>query len=284
MKPSSSVTAVTLAAFALISCAGDRPEHSSESAEDHASEKHETDSVFLEDLTWVEVGDAIASGKTTVLIPTGGVEQNGPHMALGKHNAILEVTMEQVARRLGDALVAPIIAYVPEGEIDPPTRHMRFPGTISLPQEQFTKLVEFPARSLRVHGFRDIVLIGDSGGNQDGMGQAADLLNAEWARTDVRVHHVEEYYAANGFREWLLTQGETEEAIGRHGGISGTSQLMAAAPEMIRTDLLAPNGGYEGSGVGGDPTRASVEYGRKGLEMKIAVAVSRIEELRDSAR
>src|SRR5262245_46961967 len=91
------------------------------------------DTVFLEQLTWDEVRDSIAAGKTTVIVPTGGTEQNGPHMALGKHNVRVAANADAIARRLGNALVAPVMAYVPEGGIDPPTGHMRFAGTISLP-------------------------------------------------------------------------------------------------------------------------------------------------------
>src|SRR4029078_5186631 len=68
-------------------------------------------SVFLEDLTWMEVRDAIAGGKTTVIVPTGGTEQNGPHMALGKHNYLVTYKAGQIAKQLGDALVAPVVSY-----------------------------------------------------------------------------------------------------------------------------------------------------------------------------
>ncbi len=239
--------------------------------------------VFLEELTWPEVRDALAAGWTTILIPTGGVEQGGPHLALGKHNAIIRVTSERIAQRLGDALVAPVIAYVPEGEINPPTGHMQYPGTITLPDEFFQKLLEYAARSFRTEGFKDIVLLGDSGGNQDGMRQVADLLNAEWAGSGVRVHFIDRYYAGNGFHDWLLSQGETEDAIGTHAGIEDTSQLMAAAPEMVRMDRL-DQASLEGSGVTGDPTRASAEYGQHGLEMKVDAAVAQIQKLRSAPR
>ena len=239
--------------------------------------------VFLEELTWPEVRDALAAGWTTILIPTGGVEQGGPHLALGKHNAILRVTAERIARRLGDALVAPVIAYVPEGEINPPTGHMRYPGTITLPDETFRKLLESTARSFRTEGFKDIVLLGDSGGNQEGMRQVAELLNNEWAGSGVHVYFIDDYYSGNGFHDWLLSQGETEDAIGTHAGIEDTSQLMAAAPEMVRTDRL-DQAALEGSGVTGDPTRASAEYGQRGLDMKVDAAVAQIEKLRGAAR
>jgi creatinine amidohydrolase/Fe(II)-dependent formamide hydrolase-like protein len=276
-------TATLLLAVALLpSCSSQNPASENAGATPAAASQP-VDSVYLEDLTWVEVRDAIAAGKTTAIIPTGGTEQNGPHMALGKHNAILKVTMDRVARRLGDALVAPIVAYVPEGDVNPPTGHMRFPGTITLPNE-YVKLLEYAARSLKLAGFRDIVLIGDSGGNQEGMQQVAGLLNEEWASQDVRVHFIGEYYSANGFAEWLLSQGESEEAVGAHASVTDTAQLLAAAPQMVRLDKLAPGGGFEGSGVDGDPSHASVEYGRKGLDMKVDVAVERIRALRDSSR
>lgn len=239
------------------------------------------DTVFIEELTWTEVRDAIKAGNTTVILPTGGTEQNGPHMVLGKHNVIIRHTAEQIARRLGHTLVAPVVAYVPEGNIDPPSGHMRFPGAITLPNEHYMKLLEFAARSFRVNGFKDIVFIGDSGGNQNGLKQVSELLNTEWAGTGVRIHFVPEYYSGSGesFREWLIGQGEKKEDIGTHAGITDTSQLLAIAPQHIRKDKLADRGGFEGSGVSGNPTRASVAYGKKGLELKIDRTVRRIQEL-----
>jgi creatinine amidohydrolase len=237
------------------------------------------DTVFIEELTWTEVRDAIKSGKTTVILPTGGTEQNGPHMVLGKHNFIIKYTSEQIARKLGNALVAPVVTYVPEGNLDPPSGHMRYAGAITLPNEHFMKLVEYAARSFRVNGFKDIVFIGDSGGNQNGMKAVAEMLNKEWAGSGVRIHFVPEYYSGTGFSKWLQSQGEKEEDIGTHAGITDTSQLMAIDAKLIRKDKLANRGGFEGSGVSGNPTRASVAYGKKGLELKIETAVRRIKEM-----
>jgi len=123
-------------------------------------------SVFLEELTWTELRDLVKSGKTTIIVPIGGTEQNGPHMALGKHNRRVIVLSERIARALGNALVAPVIAYVPEGGISPPTEHMRFPGTITVPEDAFEKILESAARSFKLAGFRDIVFLGDHGGYQ----------------------------------------------------------------------------------------------------------------------
>ena len=241
-------------------------------------------SVFLEELTWTEVRDAIDDGTTTIIIPTAGTEQNGPHMVLGKHKFIINHASAMIARELGNALVAPVVTYVPEGSVENPRGHMSKAGTITLPEEHFMTLLEYAARSLAVHGFTDIVLIGDSGGNQRGMERVAAMLNEEWAGEDARVHFVGDYYSDNGFREWLMEQGETEETIGGHAGISDTSQLLAVDPRHIRTDKLAPGGGFEDSGVSGDPTRASVERGVKGIQMKVDAALAQIRELMETSR
>ena len=165
------------------------------------------DTTFLEELTWTEVRDAIQAETTTVIIPTAGMEQKGPHMVLGEHRFVVNHVADLIARRLGNALVAPVITHVPEGNLDPPSGHMRYPGPITLPNEYFMKVVEYSARSLAVHGFTDIVLIGDSGGNQRGLQQVAELLATEWATGSTRVHFVGDYYSNNGFREWLESQG-----------------------------------------------------------------------------
>ena len=231
------------------------------------------DSVFLEELTWTEVRDLIDSGTTRVLIPTAGTEQNGPHMVLGKHRYIIDHTTNLIARELGQTLVAPAMTYVPEGDIDPPSGLMRWPGTISLPNEHFVKVLEYTARSLAVHGFTDILFISDSGSNMRGIAEVTEALNNEWRGSPARVHDVSDYYANNGVREWLEAEGETPDSIGTHAGIKDTSQLLYVNPQHIRVDKLAYEGGFENSGVTGDPTRASRSRGQKGIDLKVEAAV-----------
>lgn len=241
------------------------------------------DTVFLEELTWTEVRDALSAGKTTVIIPTGGTEQNGPHMVLGKHNYLVRYKAGEIATRLGNALVAPVMAYVPEGEVDPPTGHMRFSGTITTPQEVFASVLEFAARSLKQHGFRDIAFLGDSGGNQAAQKSVADTLNKEWVSTPVRVHHLTDYYPGPG-DAWLKEQGEKDEDVGSHASIHDTASLLFLNPGMIRRDKLAPAKAGDGSGVVGNPARATAEYGKRILEMQIDAAVRQIRALRETGR
>src|SRR5712672_2048154 len=170
---------------------------------------HASGTVFLEELTWTELRDLIQSGKTTIIVPIGGTEQNGSHMALGKHNLRVRHLSEKIAGALGNALVAPVIAYVPEGGLAPPTGHMRFPGTITVPEEAFDKILEYAARSFKLAGFREIVFLGDHGSYQKDEKVIADRLNKEWASQQTRVHGVEEYYRASegDFGQLLASKG-----------------------------------------------------------------------------
>lgn len=236
------------------------------------------DTVFLEQLTWDEVRDSIAAGKTTVIVPTGGTEQNGPHMALGKHNVRIAANSELIARRLGNTLVAPVMAYVPEGGIDPPTGHMRFAGTISLPDPIFRQVLEYAARSLKQHGFRDIVFIGDSGPNQPGQDAVAATLNAEWAGSNVRAHAIAGYYRADpeGDAAEMMKRGIRKEEIGNHADVRDTSQMMAVDPRMVRTAKLQAGDGN--NGIQGDPRRPTPEIGRALIERTVVRTVDLIRK------
>lgn len=220
-------------------------------------------------MTSPEVADAIKAGTTTIIIPTGGTEQNGPHMVLGKHNFIVAETARRIADKLGNALVAPVVAYVPEGDIAKREGHMAYAGTISVPPEVFARVLEASAESLRAHGFKTIVLLGDSGPNQAPQAALADKLNAAWGAEGIRVIAAKSYYGANGGLEWLKEQGETDAAIGTHAAIRDTSELMAIYPDGIRKDRMAA----DKDGVIGDPARASAERGEKLLALKVEAAL-----------
>jgi len=238
------------------------------------------DTVYLEELTWTEVQDLIRAGRTTIIVPTGGTEQNGPHMALGKHNVRAKVLSGLIARSLGNALVAPVLPYVPEGSLAPPSGHMRFPGTIDLPEESFQRVLESAARSFRLHGFRDIVLLGDHGSNQAGQRAVAAKLNREWAGTPVRVHALDEYYRAStdGFRAILKSKGYRDDEIGTHAGLADTSLMLAVDRALVRPDRLTREGGSAGKdGVEGDPRRASAELGQLGVDAIVARTTEAIQ-------
>jgi creatinine amidohydrolase/Fe(II)-dependent formamide hydrolase-like protein len=244
-----------------------------------AADAQRVDRVWLEELTWVEVATAVNAGKTTIIVPIGGTEQNGPHMVLGKHNVRVKMLAERIAMTLGNALVAPVIAYVPEGSIDPPAGHMRFPGTISVPERTFESLLEFTARSFKRHGFRDIVFIGDHGGYQKNEQNVAARLNREWSATAARVHAIVGYYEVTEtrYRDLLRRRGFRDDEIGTHAGLADTSLALALAPSLVREDRLeAAASEAEKNGVHGDPRRSSAELGGLGVDVIVAETVNEI--------
>lgn len=230
--------------------------------------------VETERMTWLEIRDAVAAGKTTIIIPTGGTEQNGPHMVTGKHNFIVREMARRIAGELGDALVAPVLAYVPEGDSAKREGHMKYPGTISVPPETFKAVLEAAAMSFAVHGFKRIVLLGDSGPNQAPQQALAAYLSRRWAADGVRVINADSYYGANSGAEMLKAEGETDAAIGSHAAIRDTSELMAIFPEGVRLDKRAA----DKDGVIGDATRASALRGVKLLDLKILAALEDIKK------
>ena len=231
-------------------------------------------------MTWQEVQARLDGGATTVLIPTGGTEQNGPHMALGKHNVIVAQTARRIAVELGNALVAPVLAYVPEGDIDRRSGHMGFAGTISVPPKIFADVLGAAAASFRAHGFKMIVFLGDSGGNQAVQERLAVKLTRKWRRDGITVLNASDYYGGNGGEAFLLDQGETAASIGRHAGIRDTSELMALDPALIRPDRLAAGASDPKLGANGDPRRASATRGEKLLTLKVQAAVAEIRAAR----
>jgi creatinine amidohydrolase/Fe(II)-dependent formamide hydrolase-like protein len=237
------------------------------------------DTVFIDELTWEETRDALKGGKTTVIVPTGGTEKNGYHMVTGKHNYLVTYAANQMARRLKNALVAPTIQYVPEG--DPDTS---VPGEISLPSPAYDRLLDAAARSLKVHGFTDILFIGDSGGNQAGIRSVAAKLNEEWKGAGAKVFALTDYYEASRlhYRAWLQAAfGYDDQTSGSHAGITDTSQMLFVRPSGIRKDQIKPWGGPADSGVSGDPAKATAEIGKMGIEFKVNAGLNQYTLLKN---
>ena len=236
------------------------------------------DSVFTEELTWMEIRDAMKAGKTTVIIATGGVEQNGPYLATGKHNYVLRATTEAIARKLGNTLVAPIVGFVPEGDIEPASSHMKYPGTISLTEETYRRLLADICASFRTHGFTNIVLIGDSGGNQEGMKAVAAELNAKWAGARTRVHFIPEYYDYAGVEMWLASQGIKQTPEGYHDDFAITAQMMLVDPATVRMKERIAAGKFRINGIDLAPATKTVEWGKKIVDYRAGITASAIQK------
>jgi len=238
-------------------------------------------SVFLEDLTSPELRARIAGGATTVLVPIGGTEQNGPHMVLGKHNVRARYLSGQIALALGNAVVAPVLAYVPEGAVYPPVAHMRFSGTLSIPDAAFEAVLEGIARSFRQHGFRDVVFLGDHGGYQKNEVRVAAKLNHEWsADTDTRVHALTQYYqiTQTEYIQALKARGFSAAEIGTHAGLADTALALAIEPGLVRPEMLTSATRPDAAqGVMGDPRRATAAAGSLGVQLIIDTSVKSIQ-------
>lgn len=235
-------------------------------------------SVWIEELTWMEVRDAMKAGKTTVLVPTGGVEQNGPYLATGKHNYVLRATCEAIARKLDNALVAPIVPFVPEGDIDPPTSHMKYPGTISLTEDTYERLLTDICACFRTHGFAHVVLIGDSGGNQKGMKAVAERLNAKWADGKTRVHFIPEYYDYPGVTKWLAGQGIKQISEGIHDDFGITAIMMTVDPTTVRFKQRVAAKKASINGVPLEPAEKTIDWGKKLVDFRADVTVKAIRK------
>ena len=239
-------------------------------------------SVMLEDLTWTELRAAQQAGKTTIIIPIGGTEQSGPGVALGKHNARALFLARRIAERLGDALVAPVVAYVPEGAISPPQGHMKFPGTITVPDAAFEASLVSAAQSFAAHGFRNVVFLGDHGGYQNDLKRVVAQLDKAWAGKPVHAFVPAAYYQASsdGSAAMLRQQGYRDDEIGTHAGLADTSLQLAVAPEMVRMDALkrGPRLGAADGVFGGDPRRSSAALGQAGVDAIVARTVEAIRQ------
>ena len=234
------------------------------------------DTLFIEDLTWMEVRDAMKAGKDTVIVATGGVEQNGPYLVTGKHNVVLRGTTEAIARRLGNTLIAPIVPFVPEGDIDPPTVHMKYPGTVSVTEETYRALLTDICASLRTHGFKHVVMIGDSGGNQEGMKQVAESLNRDGKGKGWRGHYIAEYYDFQSVTDWLESEGISQNPEGYHDDFGMTATMMAVDPSSVRTNQRIAADKFRINGVELAPAQRTIEWGRRIIEFRAAATVKAI--------
>jgi creatinine amidohydrolase/Fe(II)-dependent formamide hydrolase-like protein/phosphohistidine phosphatase SixA len=240
-------------------------------------------SLFIEDLTWPEVRQAIAAGKTTAIYYAGSTEQNGPHMALGKHNFIAHYVAGRIAEALGNALAYPVLPFAPTGDAAGKTGHMRFPGSVTLSDATYGAVAREVALSALAAGFKNVVLMGDHGGGQDALKHVAAELDRQWSAKGAHVYHVGDLYfkSQEQAREYL---GKRGKAMGTHAGISDTSEVMYLDKEgkWIRRDKLAAGG--KDTGVDGDPREASSEIGQALLDIKVQAAVAQIRSLTGAHR
>lgn len=234
------------------------------------------DTIWIEEMTWMDVRDALKAGKTTAIISTGGIEPNGPWLVLGKHNYVLRTNCDAIARKLGNALCAPVLPFVPEGNIEQKRGHMASPGTISMREETFQAILTDMASSLKAHGFANIIFIGDSGGNQAGQKAVAEALNTKWAGTAVAAHIREYYTAPPGTPNVLRDIGVVKDgqpSDGLHDGVGITLNMMLTDPSSVRWDARVKAGKATINGVSIADKAQALEWARAVVDARAARTV-----------
>ena len=240
------------------------------------------DEVMMAELTVLEVRDLIKAGTTNALILTGGIESNGPYLVTGKHNFVLEATGEAIARRLGNALLAPVMTIEPG---DPETASS--PGGIRLSQETYRAVMRDMATSLKAQGFQNVLFFGDSGGNQRGMEEVAAELNQKWVGTGARAHYIREYYYEDIWscefikNELKILQQPDNCSATRdlyHDDVHYSSIVATTDPDRIRVQQRMKTDQFSINGVSLAPLEKTIENGKKLIEYRTDITVRAIQK------
>jgi creatinine amidohydrolase len=247
--------------------------------------------VEFELMTWPEVKDALAAGKTTALIYTGGVEERGPQNANGGHNLMARGIVKAIALRLGNAIAMPVLPFTPNNA------SAEFPGTIGLTNDLLEAILERLVEQSITTGFKNVVIMGDHGGGQ-GSGdknvyaKVAQKLNAQYAPQGARVFYCDQVYipANDAFDKTLADRGYPKSL---HGGVTDTSLMMYLDKDgtYVRKNKLSeavgipvgpdgkpnPAAGGVKNGIIGDGRRSSAKLGKEAFDIKVDYAVKQIQ-------
>jgi creatinine amidohydrolase/Fe(II)-dependent formamide hydrolase-like protein len=241
------------------------------------SNSSKSNTVFIEYLTSVELADKIREGFSTVLIYSGGTEETGPHVVLGKHNFRVQSYAQRVAEGLGTALVAPILPFAPNGMVI-----QQFPGTITLDSLTFSNVNEQVALSMIASGFKHIILMSDHFNSQQPLAELAKKLSEIYHEQNIDV-----YYASDGYtkaRKEIEASIEKQNIVpGGHGGLWDVSETMAISKNHVRPHLftigdttLKGNGPLNERGFSGDPTKANVKQGKQFADLRVSLYITEI--------
>jgi len=243
--------------------------------------------VLMEEMSWVEIDKAIRDGKTSVIVVSGSIEQHGPHLPTGTDTFLGYEIATRAARRLGTALVAPVIRPALS------EHHMGFPGSFTLSWETYYDVLEDYCESLAGFGFKDIVLITSHGGNTAVMTAVTpDIAKRLYGRVNIHlIAHLSESQEEEA--AFLEGRGISRAKAGVHAGYAETSEMLVAKPHLVKMKLakkgLDDESFYDPkniprsqidsftlgvkhfseNGILGDPRGANPEVGGKLLEMTV---------------
>ena len=245
--------------------------------------------VEFEMMTWPEVKQAMADGKTTALFYTGGTEQRGPQNVNGGHNLMGKATVKAIALKLGNAIAMPVLPYTPNNA------SATLPGTIGLTPDILGAILERISEQAITTGFKNVILMGDHGGGQPNVYRdVAKKLDDKYAAQGIHVYYCDDVYtkAQADFDKWLVDNGYPKSS---HAGIPDTSEMLYLGGDAwVRKDLIKtalgdpvqepgtprdPNAQRVNNGISGDGRRSSAELGKRAFDMKIDYAVKQIRSL-----
>lgn len=245
--------------------------------------------VEFEMMTWPEVKDAMAHGKTVALIYTGGTEQRGPQNVNGGHTLMARQTVKAIALALGDAIAMPVLPYTPNNA------SATLPGTIGLTPELLQAVLERITEQTIVTGFKTVILMGDHGGGQPTVyAEVAKKLDAKYAPQGIHVYYADQTYSkqARDFDAYLT---EHHLPVSGHAGIPDTSEMwylgddVWTRPELIPTALgdpatprgqaRDPNAKRINNGIQGDARESTKALGKMVFDQKVEYAVKQIREM-----
>lgn len=232
------------------------------------------DTVWIEDMTLLEIRDSLKAGKTTALVLVGGMEDNGPYVTVSQHNSIVRAIGDSIARQLGNALCAPIVGMAP----GTPERSDS-PGSIVISNETYKGTLSDIATSLKAQGFKNILFLVDHGGDQAGAKETAETLNQKWKGSGVAAHYVAAYYNYDDVEKFERdVLGIREKSEGYHDDYYTAATSMAIDPNGVRMPERKKAGKTSINGVDLSGAKA-VEDGKRIIAFRIDVTVKAIRKL-----
>ena len=235
-------------------------------------------------MTTAELRARLGQGCPLALVYNASVDETGPHVALGKHIFRANAYGRAIAQTLGDAILAPIIPYAPNG-----MPSVELPGAVALRPTTFVAINEDLVRSLIAGGFRRVAILPDHGAGLDDLKGLADRLDAEFKPSNIRIFYADDVYS-RARRETEAEIKASGHVAGGHGGLWDTAETMAVDPTAVRPKLFAlgtteedGNGQTNAAGFSGDPRGATAAIGKRFGERRVRLAVDQIRTLLSGA-
>lgn len=241
--------------------------------------------IQLGNLTSPAAAAAIHDGYTAVIIACGAVEQHGPHLPLFMDAAHGRELAMRLARRMGNALVAPPI------QVGCSEHHMAFAGTISLREQTFQALCLDYAVSLSRHGFERILFVPTHGGNFGPLASALESFN-QAVQPPARVSAFTDLHALiEMWKRVIEEESGLGSRVGGHADIAEGSIMLALHPELVREEEAAPGylgeltddllrrmvaegiGAISPNGVLGDPRGMTATMGERCMDAAVEMLV-----------